>query len=488
MPETENRSLIILPFLLFSLALPSLAGPDPARFDPLLGTDWYGVYVQGAKAGYFERSLEKIENPIEGWRSVEKMTFILTAMGRTDTMKAVDIRIYESPAGELYSSRMNLSSGMGNISVNGIREADEFIITTNIAGQKIPKVFKYPLDHLDSLAQISLYLASGKGSVGDSVKSSFYEPTPPLTGKVRQLMKIESRDTYVFNGVPADVYTVGIFLPEMKFTGKAVVDRYGKELEFTMGEGLLLKMESEANARKLDQSFDLLANNLIKPEETISDLRKLNSLKLLVNGISAEDLINNEYQKVDSTANGLLIGIARRKAPVKTADRPVKSMVVSDYLDPGPYIQSDAAEIIDLAGKIIGSEQNSWKAAGKINQWVYDNITKQFTPDISNALQTLHSRKGDCGEHAALAVALMRASGIPARSVTGLVYWPPGDGFGYHAWIEVFVGEWVMMDPSWGENLINPSHIALTTGDIVDQASILNRVMGKLKIEVLETK
>ena len=65
---------------------------------------------------------------------------------------------------------------------------------------------------------------------------------------------------------------------------------------------------------------------------------------------------------------------------------------------------------------------------------------------------------------------------------------PPGDGFGYHAWVEAYVGEWVMMDPSWGEDIVNPAHIALTTGDIVEQAGILYRTMGKMGIEVVEAK
>ncbi len=141
-----------------------------------------------------------------------------------------------------------------------------------------------------------------------------------------------------------------------------------------------------------------------------------------------------------------------------------------------------------MAEEITDNEKNSWEAAKKINRWVYENIEKEFTPDFSNALQTLQTRKGDCGEHSALALALMRAAGIPARPVTGLVYWPPGEGFGYHAWIDVFVGEWVMMDPSWGEDLINPTHIALTTGDLIKQVGALNRVMGKMGIEVVEAR
>ncbi len=158
------------------------------------------------------------------------------------------------------------------------------------------------------------------------------------------------------------------------------------------------------------------------------------------------------------------------------------------FLEAGPYIQSDSDEIINLSREIVGGEKNSWEAARKINAWVYENIDRRFTPDLSNALQTLHSRQGDCGEYTALTVALMRAAGIPTRPVTGMVYYPPGDGFGYHAWIEAFVGDWIMMDSSWGEDIVNPTHIALARGDLLEQIRIINRVLGKIDIEVLEAR
>jgi hypothetical protein len=100
----------------------------------------------------------------------------------------------------------------------------------------------------------------------------------------------------------------------------------------------------------------------------------------------------------------------------------------------------------------------------------------------------LNSKKGDCGEHTALAVALLRASGIPARPIVGLIYYPPGGGFGYHAWTEVYIGKWLQMDPTWNEELANPTHIALARGDMIAQVSVLHRVLGNIAISVLDMR
>jgi transglutaminase-like putative cysteine protease len=47
-----------------------------------------------------------------------------------------------------------------------------------------------------------------------------------------------------------------------------------------------------------------------------------------------------------------------------------------------------------------------------------------------------------------LAVAMLRAAGIPAMSVDGWGY--TGNIAGGHGWVEAFVdGRWIIMDPTW---------------------------------------
>lgn len=484
----KKKLLAIAFVVVFVLSSASVqADSDPHRFDQYLKTDWYGLYMQGAKIGYAETVLKRVTGPIEGWRMQAMMTMIISAAGRTDTMTSNDIRLFESPGSELYSSKLIIKGSTGDMIVEGKKEADEFMVESIIGGQSIKKVFDYPVDYLDSLLYLKQYVSSGKAGVDDSLTTTYFEATPPLTGPVHQKIKIESLDQYIFNGVPTDVYTISWIIPEMGLTGRTIIDHSGNEFETTVGAGVLMKLENEHQAKQLDATFDILSDNMIRPEKRIDDPGKLESLKLIIAGIDITDILQTGIQTVSIDSAGMLaVETRRQEVPGSVLSLPIESRRLRPFLEAGPYIQSGDEEIIKQARDIVGDEKDSYKAAKKINAWVFENIEKKFTADISNALQTLHSGQGDCGEHTVLSVALMRAAGIPARPVAGLVYWPPGDGFGYHAWTEVFVGDWVMMDPSWGEALVNPTHIALTRGNLKDQVSILLRALGSIKIEVVE--
>src|SRR5262249_28048025 len=80
----------------------------------------------------------------------------------------------------------------------------------------------------------------------------------------------------------------------------------------------------------------------------------------------------------------------------------------------------------------------------------------------------LETRKGDCGPHSTLTVALLRAVGIPARLVGGLLYAPMFGGcFAQHAWCEVHMGQdgWVALDPTTGEHgKLCATHIKMFEG------------------------
>ena len=60
--------------------------------------------------------------------------------------------------------------------------------------------------------------------------------------------------------------------------------------------------------------------------------------------------------------------------------------------------------------------------------------------------------------------ALARAVGIPARRVDGLVYMEAADAvpaFYWHEWVEVYVGEWIEVDPTFNQEVADATHIAL---------------------------
>ncbi|HEY2855647.1 MAG TPA: transglutaminase-like domain-containing protein [Gemmatimonadaceae bacterium] len=147
-----------------------------------------------------------------------------------------------------------------------------------------------------------------------------------------------------------------------------------------------------------------------------------------------------------------------------------------------PLVQSNHPEIVRLARRLARGQRDPRVVAERINQWVYDSLTKRITFGIPSALQVLRARAGDCNEHAQLFVALARAAGIPARVDAGLTYI---DGkFYYHAWPEIFLRDWVSVDPTFGEFPADAAHLRFTIGGLGRQAEMI-RLMGRLKIDVL---
>lgn len=139
---------------------------------------------------------------------------------------------------------------------------------------------------------------------------------------------------------------------------------------------------------------------------------------------------------------------------------PVDNKKETSYLAASSGIESDNGQIIRLANEITGNLSTDWEKARAITRWVAENITYDAASSNRNsgALQALQNRKGVCEDYAALAAALARAVGIPARVVYGYTdngsNWPANGTFalrGYrHAWVEYSLEGrgWVPAEPT----------------------------------------
>jgi transglutaminase-like putative cysteine protease len=152
-------------------------------------------------------------------------------------------------------------------------------------------------------------------------------------------------------------------------------------------------------------------------------------------------------------------------------------------LNPTAFLQSDHPSIRDRAVQILGAETDAHRAVVRLKNWVYNEIEKQPTISIPNALQVLQTKKGDCNEHTVLFNALARAAGIPARTVVGLVYLR--GAFYYHAWSEVWLGKWISLDSVLDQFPADVTHVKFIEGEIDRQLDML-KLIGNLRIEVLE--
>ncbi len=156
---------------------------------------------------------------------------------------------------------------------------------------------------------------------------------------------------------------------------------------------------------------------------------------------------------------------------------------INNSLSPTPYVQSDHKEIQKHARDITSTLVNPVNRVKELGLWVYTNLEKRPVLGIPDALTTLHSRRGDCNEHAALFAALARAASIPARIVAGVTYHK--NKFYYHAWNEVCLGDqWISIDTTTNQFPADLSHLRFIQGEMQEQVRI-GGLLGQLSIEPL---
>ncbi len=232
---------------------------------------------------------------------------------------------------------------------------------------------------------------------------------------------------------------------------------------------------------------DLLKSLAVKVNHAVRHPRDCRKLRLRLTGAKLDvSSITSERQSLDEPekGNSYLLTIRAAEAPAASppmgAPAPVE---FKPFLASSAYIQANHPEIVAKARLVTRDCTNALDAATAIYEWVHENVDKVASPGIPSALDVLHSMQGDCNEHTYLFTALARAAGLPARVKIGVVY--VDDAFYYHAWPSVYVGQWMEMDPTFGQRTVDASHIALCEGELADQMGLVQAI-GWLKAELLE--
>jgi Flp pilus assembly protein TadD len=197
---------------------------------------------------------------------------------------------------------------------------------------------------------------------------------------------------------------------------------------------------------------------------------------------SIKDDIKTADQVVElKSPTELVVSVsARRTAPDKSIQLPVKDPALAEYLKATPEFAADKKEVMDQARQIAGKDRDAWSVARKLADWTHKNLEWKLVVSADPVL-TLATREADCSEFSALFVGMARSLGLPARTVSGLAY--NSSSFGGHAWVEVWVGKWVELDPTWGTSFVDATHIR-SAGDSLLTSAGLNL----LELEVLEAK
>ena len=142
-------------------------------------------------------------------------------------------------------------------------------------------------------------------------------------------------------------------------------------------------------------------------------------------------------------------------------------------------VQSNDSEIRSIARNLTSGRTTEYEAVTAILTHVADTIRYTYNPPQYDAVYTRKAGTGNCQNLAHYSLALLRASGIPARIVGGISLsepwqvtlengqsWVQRMGQGGHAWIEVYFPDlgWLSYDPLYSRQFTPTRHVKQTHG------------------------
>jgi len=471
-----------------------------------LGTSvWYGLYMKNKKCGYMHTRISEARR--DGSKVVRfdiEVQAKIQAMGLTMTIGSTDRRDYSPDTGSIVAISSTVQSPLtGNIQSNAVPDGDKLKVTRTVSGKTTVQEVPMPAENLGARLALQALVGRKDVRVGDTVESEGFEPT--FLAVSRTVAEVTAIRKTVFRGIPVEVVEIVARnytrskpgegakqpmrpeLPDSQQTMK--VDRSGRMLEGSAMGMFTFRLESEANAKKLDKVSDIMMVTSVPLGRRVPKARTCRKVVLAITGMPESAIVNTPRQKYEAGGGKHRLTLTVDPVPAETAPLTAdEKKKMAEHLKPTAFLQSDDPRIRKLSADTIGGQSDPYKAAVLLNKWVHRNIEKKFTPVISNALDTLKTRRGDCGEHAALFVALCRAAGIPAREVAGLAYTETGGGIlGGHAWAEIYAGgKWYTFDPTFGQANADPLHIKVAEGGMSGMGGMLRLtdLMSKIKVKV----
>jgi len=446
------------------------------RPPPGSSENWMEILCKGRKVGYSVTRLTKIKKEFEVreeiFLTVNLMGSVHKIMSCTRAM--VDERFL------LNRFDFSLSSDLITFNISGQIEGNSLSLVMGEPGKEQVQSINLPERPMIS-AGLTQFFEPSTLKIGESFRFPLFDPvsmtTNPAIVKVVAKEKIKLHDQ-----------TYRAFRLEMDFLGRPLVfwlDEEGVPLKeeglmgFTLVRSSPIRAQLDFDESKKLDFYDLSA---IRVKKKLKSARKLSYLRVELNHVPAALPIDNTRQSL----NGRVLSVTKESPPF-TASYALpyggNDKELLPYVEPEMLIQCGDKEIVKLAGEIVEDNTDPFMAAKEIMSWVFENLEKVPVVSIPDAKAILTHRKGDCNEHATLLTALLRAVGVPARIVVGLVY---KDGkFYYHAWNEAYLDKWISLDAVLNQMPVDATHIKLVDGGIEKQIQIVGTI-GTLAVTILD--
>ncbi|MHB8416972.1 MAG: transglutaminase-like domain-containing protein [Myxococcales bacterium] len=463
---------------------PALGASFPRGLDvprPAAG-EWMGIYLLGHKAGYsFDQLLLAERNGKPVIVAVDDTTLRATLGGKDVSRRVREERTYEAKShGRLIHFEAVHTGDGGDETLSGDCDSSGVHLVRRRAGQPDEKLDLPPSEDVVETADLPRLAAARKTTLeGEAFDGQSLRDKP-------QKAEYRGEGELIAGGVHTKVSRVAVTEDRGKLSAEVAIGRKdGRVLRLEFGGALLAVPEPEALAKKLD-SVDLFALTRVAIDQPLPSGVVPETIRYRIAGLPAAIRPAPERQSYQDLPDGAVAVTVRASLPHPEPLAPAVPPAARRDLRATPDIESDAPEIRTLSQQIVGDEKDPFRAATRLSDWVYRHLRKAYGASSDRATDVLHRREGDCTEHSLLTVALARAAHVPARLVHGLVYAQGSDqvyGLYWHEWVEVWArGGWIAIDPTFGQEVADATHIELGEGDETDAVAL----MGQLRVSVLE--
>jgi len=436
--------------------------------------DWYGFYMAGRKVGFASVESRKTRGDEPGDYLME-LNIEMSADGAD--MQFGEASYYEStfPFATV-AIRSYEASATGRVEREYVPEGDATRVRQVIDGKPAADLWAPAI--CETLASA---LAATAPDVKTAKVGSVSRHCGFSDGELKQEVtetRVVSMGTRRIGGVEIQVVTT----EERSSPGDpwiaAITTEHGTLLEASVGPALELKLEDMKVAKSDVVGIDIISAS-VKLDASLgdpSDIKKLQLRAVFVEGFEPPPSAPN--QKAEKQADGSYL-LTMESVPGALVDAEARAEALLSTAD----ITANDPGILAMATDLTKDAKDVKEKVAILNHWVYSNLDKSLSTNLSTASQILEHKTGDCTEHTVLLLALLRSLKIPARELSGLVYMGPElSAFGWHAWTEVEIdGHWVQVDPSWDEVVGNATHIRLGVGD--SDSGMMN--LGSMTLEAI---
>ncbi len=447
------------------------------------GGEFLGLYLMDKKVGYLFFDLGLAPGTQDKVRALKEMSFKATVGTRTSERLYREERVYEArPGGRLLSFVIQQRGDGGDQTLEGTATPEGLKVQRKRPG--VPdEVLTLPatkevVEDADA-ERVALHRnASLKATLLDGTDLRDY----PVS------ITVEKAEERLLNGVKVKLSHTTSISEKEKVPLTSFFAPDGRLVEVEVGPTMKARAESEAVAKRLDLVEVFGLTRVVLPKKLPDTARAIPGTTTLVMAGLPEKFQKDSYrQKYVKQPNGSVQVTLSAQFPKSDTrkPRPLADPEGGKNLESDLIVESAHPDIRALSEKILGTEKDAYAAARKIVTWVAVNLQKTYGASADRATDVLRQKKGDCTEHSLLSVALLRAAGIPARRVDGVVYMVNDDGVPalyWHEWVEAYVGEWTQMDPTFNQVVADATHFGVG----LEANAEITPLIGQLK--VLEVK